>query len=177
MLNKLILATSLFFLASCSTPKTYSSGVIDLGVVVADIDKSLKFYQDVIGFQKVSEFTGKDKIVGDAGLLNYESVKVHVLSLNGEKKDTKLKLMQTKSKSVAQDQTYIGSTLGVSYITLFVSDLGPILENLKKHKVKVMAKGPVDLAQVGFAPNYLACVRDPDGNIIEFVGPMKPAGK
>ena len=88
------------------------------------------------------------EVVGDAGLLNYESVNVHVLSLNGEENDTKLKLMQTKSKSVAQDQTYIGSTLGVSYITLFVNDLTPILENLKKHNVKVMAKGPVDLVIV-----------------------------
>ena len=178
MIRFLILSLLIFTLTSCSTTqKTYSTGVIDLGVVVSDIDKSLEFYQDVIGFQKVSQFTGKDKVVGDAGLLNYESVNVHVLSLNGDEQDTKLKLMQTKSKSVAQDQTYIGSTLGVSYITLFVNDLTPILENLKKHNVKVMAKGPVDLAVVGFAPNYLACVRDPDGSIIEFVGPMKTVEK
>ena len=37
--------------------------------------------------------------------------------------------------------------------------------------IKILAKGPVDLTPVGFTGVFLILIRDPDGNIIEFVGP------
>ena len=50
--------------------------------------------------------------------------------------------------------------------------MNKVVEKVKMNKIKILAKGPVDLTPVGFAPNFLLCIKDPDGNYIEFVGPM-----
>ena len=85
--------------------------------------------------------------------------------------DTKLKLIASRTAKTTTN-AFIDSSLGISYITLFVKDAGLTLANLKKHNIKVTAKGPVDLTPVGFQPNFLIVIQDPDGNFIEFVGPI-----
>ena len=93
------------------------------------------------------------------------------MTLNGAASDTKVKLMTSKTAKAAPNE-FTDSSLGISYITIFVKDAGKTLAMLKENKIKILAKGPVDLTPVGFAPNYLIVIRDPDGNLIEFVGPI-----
>lgn len=158
-------------LTSCSSNSNFASGTIDMGVVVSDSQKSLAFYKS-LGFVESPSFEVPKEITGDAGLLDYKKATIHVLSLNGAPTDTKLKLMQLPGDHKKQDQTFIDSTYGASYITIFVKDMNKVVEKVKMNKIKILAKGPVDLTPVGFAPNFLLCIKDPDGNYIEFVGPM-----
>ena len=161
---------AVLFLTSCASSSNFASGTIDYGIVVADIDKSVKFYKS-LGFVEAATFEVPKEVTGDAGLLDYKKVKIHVMKLAGHEKATSVKLMQVSGSHKKQDQAYIDSTYGMSYQTIFVKDMNPVLKSLEQNNIKIMAKGPVDLTPVGFAPNYLTCVRDPDGNIIEFVGP------
>ncbi len=161
---------AVLLLTSCSSSSNFANGTIDYGIVVADIEQSVKFYK-AIGFTEAATFEVPKEVTGDAGLLDYKKAKIHVMKLNGLEKGTSVKLMQLNGSHKKQDQSYIDSTYGMSYQTIFVKDMTPILKTLKEKNIKVMAKGPVDLTPVGFAPNFLTCVRDPDGNIIEFVGP------
>ena len=69
------------------------------------------------------------------------------------------------------DNSYIHSTLGVSYLTVFVKDLNASLALAKSKGVEPLAKGPVALP--GSTTVFLALVADPDGNLIELIGPMK----
>ena len=55
-----------------------------------------------------------------------------------------------------------------SYLTIFVSDTTASVERAKKAGA-VIVKKPYQLG----GNNYLTLVKDPDGNIIEFVGPAK----
>ncbi len=54
---------------------------------------------------------------------------------------------------------------------MFVKDINATVKMLKKNDITIMAKGPVDLTGAGFTDVFLILIRDPDGNIIEFVGP------
>ena len=158
-------------LTSCSSSSNFAKSTIDYGIVVSDVQASVKFYKS-IGFTEAATFEVPKEVTGDAGLLNYKKVKIHVMKLGAEDTATSVKLMQTGGTHKKQDQTYIDSSYGMSYQTIFVKDMTPVLKTVKENNIKVLAKGPVDLTPVGFAPNYLVCVRDPDGNVIEFVGPM-----
>ncbi len=52
-----------------------------------------------------------------------------------------------------------------------INDTNVAMERLKKAGVKPLAKGPVALPKPLPQGVYLTVVRDPDGNIVELVGP------
>ena len=148
----------------------YATGVVDYGIIVRDIEKSVRFYES-IGLVKFTEFGVPSDISGDSGLTDYKELAVVMMTTTGGETETKIKLMQLPGKHKKQDQTYIDSTYGMSYQTLFVKDMNATVKNLKKNGIAIMAKGPVDLTSAGFTDVFLTLVRDPDGNIVEFVGP------
>ena len=63
---------------------------------------------------------------------------------------------------------FIHSSLGFSYLTIFVNDMDAAVERAKKAGV-MLGKTPSKLG----GSNYLTVYRDPDGNFIELIGPMK----
>lgn len=77
-----------------------------------------------------------------------------------------------KAQGKAPDQEFIHSTLGVSYLTLFVNDMSAVMARLKKAGVKTLGKTP---APIG-GGNLLTVFRDPDGNFIELIGPANKDG-
>ena len=83
---------------------------------------------------------------------------------------TKLKLMSFPTAPGAKpDQSFIHSTVGISYLTLRVADMDATLARLKAAKVELLGETPANLS----GNMYLTTVRDPDGNFIELIGPMK----
>ena len=152
----------------------FASKVIDLGVVVSDVDASVKFYTEGLGFTKLDGFSVPADYATDVGLTDGQPLTISVLSLATGEGATKLKLMQLPGvKSKKSDNSFIHSQLGVSYLTLFVKDTGAALARLKAIGVTPVAKSPLPLPK-GFPEGvYLTIVRDPDGNLIELVGPRK----
>ncbi len=146
---------------------------IDLGCVVSDINGSVKFYTEAIGFKVVGGFKVPGDFAENAGLTASKELDIKVLSLDGAEGEgvTKLKLMEVKGSGGKADQSYIDSTLGFSYITIFVKDTDKALARLKKAGVKPIAKGPVTLPNNLDPSLSLTIVRDPDGNFVELVGP------
>jgi lactoylglutathione lyase len=148
----------------------FTRQTIDIGVVVSDIEKSLKFYVDGIGFQKAGGFEVA-QVGKDAGLTDGAPLSINVLTLGKDKTATKLKLMQVKGRDAKKsDQSTIHATVGFSYITVWVADQTAALARLKKLGLAPLAKGPVPLPG---SPLYLTVVKDPDGNFVELVGPKK----
>jgi lactoylglutathione lyase len=146
----------------------FSRSTIDLGMVVSDAEAAAKFYTEAIGFTEVPGFDVSAELAGDSGLTDYKAFKVRVFVLAEEATATRLKIMEVPgagSKKV--DHQFISSSLGYSYLTLMVSDMGVAVERAKKAGVQPV-KAPYKLG----GNNYLTLVKDPDGNIIEFVGPM-----
>lgn len=146
----------------------FSRTTIDLGVVVSDVEKAAKFYTQALGFTKVSEFDVSDQMAGATGLTDYKPFKVQVFALGKEPSATNLKIMEIPGDgSKPVDNQYIGSSLGFRYLTVSVSDLTKAMERLKRNGVAPV-KEPYRL---GTGNSYLILVKDPDGNIIELIGP------
>ena len=70
-----------------TTPETnFASETIDIGMVVSDIDKSVKFYKDALGFEEVPGFKVPGQFALDTGLSNKLELDIKVLVLGkGEK--------------------------------------------------------------------------------------------
>ena len=150
----------------------FSRGTIDLGVVVSDLEKSAKFYSEAIGLTEAEGFTAPGEFAGDAGLTANKPLKIRVFSLTSEPTATKLKLMEVPGTPTGATE-YIHSQTGFRYLTIFITDTTAAVARLEKAGVKPLAKGPVPLPK-GFPEGvFLTCVRDPDGNIVELVGPKK----
>ena len=159
-----------FFVSLASADESeFRTATIDLGIVVSDLDKSMKFYTEDVGFNSTGEITAAKDLTRDSGLSAGEEIVIKKLSLGKGNGATTIKLMQSAmDKSKKSDQTYITSSLGFSYLTIHVNSTKTALERLKKAGVKVLAKGPAIIPGGKVA---LTVVKDPDGNFVELVGP------
>ncbi len=154
----------------------YARTTIDIGVVVSDLERSVKFYRDDLGLVPAVPpgFDVPGELAKDAGLDDGTPLQVKVFNLGPGPGATSLKLMAIPGAKKGDSST-VGSGLGPRYLTLFVKDLGAVLDRMKGRSIPVVAKGPVVLG----GGTGIAFVRDPDGNFVEFVGPLgkrEPAG-
>lgn len=145
---------------------------IDIGCVVSDIEESVKFYTEAIGFTEVKGFSVPADFATDSGLTDNRTLDIRVLVLGEGDSATKLKLMEVKgAENKKPDHAYIDTTLGLSYITVIVKSTDEALTRLAKSGVKPIAKGPASLPATLNPDLALTIVRDPDGNLVELVGP------
>jgi len=158
--------------SAVAAEKEFTRTTIDLGVVVSDIKKSVEFYTGAIGFTEVTGFQVPGGFCKDSGLTDGAMLDIRVLVLGSGESATKLKLMQLPNvQSKKSDNRHIHSQLGFSYITVFVNDTQAAMARLEKMRVAPIAKGPVQLPAGLPQDVFLTVVRDPDGNLIELVGP------
>ena len=152
----------------------FSARSIDLGIVVSDVEKSVAFYKDAIGMKEVSGFSVPGDWCRDAGLTDGKKLDIRVMVLGEGPNASKLKLMQVPGvKTAKADNKFLHSTFGFSYITIGVADTTAALARLKKAGVKTANKTPIALPAPLPSSIILTVVRDPDGNMIELVGPRK----
>ncbi len=152
-----------------SSESAFTSPTIAIGCVVSDIDASVKFYTEAIGFKVASNFQVDADFATDSGLTNQKSLDVKVLQLGDGQGATRLKLMQVEGDSEKPANDFINSSLGFSYLTIFVKSTDAAMERLKNYGAKPLAKGPIAL--VANPEIALTLLRDPDGNFIELIGP------
>lgn len=157
--------------AGTSGPKVeFARTTIDVGIVVGDVEKTAQFYKNALGFTEVSGFDVSEEMGADSGLTDHQAFRVRVLVLGDEESATKIKIMEfPKAPGKKVDNRFIHSSLGFSYLTILVSDTTAAVERARKAGVTPV-KEPYQLGGGNF---YLTLVRDPDGNIVELVGPKK----
>ena len=144
---------------------------IDLGCVVSDVEASVKFYTEAIGFQNVGGFEVNGPYAKDVGLTDGSALKITILTLGEGEEATKLKLMQVEGSNQKAPNDHIHTTLGYSYITIFVKSTDAALERLKNAGVETIANSPLPLPDNLDPAMSITLVRDPDGNFVELVGP------
>ena len=162
----LVLATS--FAWAQDKPKEFTKPTIDIGIVVKDLDKSAKFYTEALGLTEVKGFAVTGEVGKKIGLINNMPATVRVFAMDGADNSARLKVMSfPEAPGKNADQSYIHSTVGIRYLTIFVTSTDKALERLKKAGVKTLGETPVSLG----GKDRLTTLRDPDGNFIELIGP------
>ena len=178
MVVTLVVACSLFIWnhrvdaqAQSLAEVSFARTTIDIGVVVRDAEKAAKFYTEVLGFQEVRGFDISAEIAHDSGLVSErQPFHARVFKLGRDATATSIKILQiggTPSKAV--DNTHINSSLGFSYLTILTADTTAAVARAQQAGVAPV-RAPYQLGQ---SNNYLTIFKDPDGNIIELVGPKQ----
>jgi catechol 2,3-dioxygenase-like lactoylglutathione lyase family enzyme len=147
----------------------FARTTIDMGIVVSDVEKAAAFYKNALGFTEVPGFDVSAEMGRNSGLTDGHAFHVRVFVLGNEPTATKIKLIEfPKVASKKVDHTFIHSSLGFSYLTVFVTDTATAVDRALKAGATLVKRKPYRLRG---GKNYLTLVRDPDGNIIELVGP------
>lgn len=163
----------LMFLIFCaaaqntSTADKFSNPTIQVGVVVSDLEKAVDFYTEVIGMTKTGGFSVPGNKAADLGLTDGRSVEVTVLKLENSTDANEWKLMSFGKKASHPKQKYIHDDTGMQYVTLFVKNLQPFIERIKKNNIEILSGAPSTLEN----GNGFILIQDPDGTFIELIGP------
>jgi catechol 2,3-dioxygenase-like lactoylglutathione lyase family enzyme len=118
----------------------------DLGMLVSDINRSLDFYQGTLGLKYIEE---RPSMFGTMYRLRFGK--------------SDLKLIKP-DRLPPKGPIGIGNQLGFRYITFRVRNLSELCASLKSKGVEFAVEEKE--ARPGVS---LAMVKDPDGNIVEFV--------
>lgn len=119
---------------------------IDIGIVVADINKSLAFYEGLLGLEKIGEMP-----------LWFGTM--HRMGFG----DSFVKLIDPKQVPPAGPQG-LAKGLGFRYLTFQISNIDEICDACANAGV------PFEIEKQELMPGVtIAMVRDPDGNVVEFV--------
>ena len=155
---------------AADAPAGFSKPVIDIGIVVSDVAKSAAFYTNAIGFKEVPGFKVTAERAAEVGLTDHQPADIRVFVLGEGNLATRVKLMSfPDAPGKKPDQKFIHSTVGMRYLTLYVTDLTASLKRLEQAAVKLLGRTPTDLG----GGTWIAVFQDPDGNFIELVGPRK----
>jgi len=147
----------------------FSSNTISVGVVVSDLDRSLRFYTNVIGMKKTGSFTVDAAGGRRTGLTDGVPVTINVLRLGDGKDATDWKLMSFGKPAAHPVQKHLQDDTGMQYITLNVRSLKPFLKRLKEANVPLLGETPIPIG----GNNHFVLVQDPDGIFVELIGPLE----
>lgn len=141
------------------------SQVSHIGVCVSDLERSIRFYCDVLGFVR-SATMADVHVEGEPSdsLLGLRDVKLHAVYL--ERDGFRLELLhydRPKSPSRAPERTM--NDLGFTHLSVKVPDVKVALEKLEALGVEIDRSTVIEMGGLTVA----AFVRDPDGLGIELV--------
>ena len=149
-------------------PGDFTSTTIDFGIICNDVERSVDFYTQAVGLTEAAGFDVPADFGMDSGLTNNQPFHVHVLVLGEGEKATKLKLMDfKKAPGKKSDQSFIHSTIGMRYTTIFVKDINIANMRMIAYGTMPLGKGLVEIPD----GRFLGLYKDPDGNFVELVGP------
>jgi glyoxylase I family protein len=138
-------------------------GIHHTGISTPDLDRSLRFYQDLIGLEVLSEgswdegFDTGDRIIG----LENTAAKWVMLSAG----NSNLELFEFVSPPGAtQDPDRPASDHGISHLCFEVADIQALYERFRAAGVRFHCP-PQNLEEMG----TVTYARDPDGNIVELI--------
>ncbi len=141
-----------------------------IGICVSDWKRSLVFYRDLLGFELVSvvAFAGEPS----APLLELADVAFRAVYL--ERDGVRIELLDFDAPgSEGNGEPRPMNELGLTHLSLRVSDLDALVERFEEASVRVLRGTRIDVPEARTAAVF---VTDPDGTRIELVeAPGDPA--
>lgn len=146
----------------------FRKATIDLGMFVKDADRTARFLTNAIGFRELPGFSVPAAMGNKIGLVDNQAFSARVFALDDADNATRVKVLSfPKVHGKQPDQSYVHSTLGLRYLTLYVKDIDQALARLRGANIALLGQTPLDLG----GGTFLVAIKDPDGNFYELIGP------
>ena len=139
-------------------------GVAAIGFVVSDIEKSEKFYTEIIGMIPTGGFSLDEGWSAEAGAAGGKPFAVKTFKMVDGPNATTLKLAYFDKIAKRPVQEGVHSYAGVNYLTLYYHDLDEVSERIRAAGIEILGWVKRDTYQLFF-------IKDPDGVFVELVGP------
>lgn len=134
-----------------------------VGICVTDLERSIRFYRDGLGFVQRSAL----RVQGEPTdtLLRLRDVDLQAVYL--ERDGTRIELLQYASPgAIGADAPRAMNQRGLTHLSLRVDSVADTLAALRAVGARELEKTRIDLPEFGAAAVFLA---DPDGTLIELV--------
>ncbi|MBI1782700.1 MAG: VOC family protein [Sphingobacteriales bacterium] len=147
-----------------------------IGITVKEIERSVKFYIEVLGFKKVSDHEYQGKEIEQ--LKNVFGINIRVVRLQlGEEFIELTDYLTTGGRSIPEDQH--SNDLSFQHIAIVVSDMDKAFEQVKKFNVEYVSTAPQTLPKSipgaeGIKAFYF---HDPDNHNLELIFFPKEKGQ
>ena len=143
--------------------------IMHVGLTVSDIDKSIKFYRDMLGlkYQGILTMEGKETDL----LFGRPNSKAKVAYLNGsdEVMAPPVELIQFTDTEIKKDKADLFKT-SISEICFAVKDIDKVYKHLTENGIEcISAPQPFDFTKDGFGKSKAIYFKDPDGIILELM--------
>ena len=139
-----------------------ASRLTHIGLCISEPERSLHFYQELLGFRRVSELEVKGQ--PSATLLRLPDVSLHAIYL--ERDGVCIELLHYPVPGHTGDATPRPmNQLGLTHLSLRVDDMDALLAELEPAGVSVLHETRIDNPEMGAKAIMLT---DPDGNGVEF---------
>jgi catechol 2,3-dioxygenase-like lactoylglutathione lyase family enzyme len=145
------------------------TGSSHTGLQVTDLDRSLRFYEGLLGLTVRLRRVVDDAYVGR--LVGYEGVEIHQVFLDVPGSDHWLELLEYRGVERAAVDPGTANP-GTAHVSLLVDDLVAIVERLAANGHELAG----ELIEVPHGPNQgalAAYLKDPDGIRLELVQPAR----
>jgi len=143
--------------------------VARVGFTVSDLDASVKFFRDVLEFERV----GERELAGDAveRLSGVFPARVRVARMRLGSEEIELSEYLAPSTGRAFPEDTRGNDLWFQHVAIVVSDIDAAYARLRTHRVRHASSGPQRLPDWnpnagGISAFYF---RDPDGHFLELI--------
>lgn len=133
------------------------------GIVVGNLDRSLHFYCDLLGFKVVRKIDETGLHMDN--LLGLKNVRVTTVKMTADEGGAMLELLVFEAPRPLEGGRREINTIGLSHIAFQVDDVDEVYRRLSD--AGVVFNSPPQLSPDGFSK--LAFCRDPDGTFVEFV--------
>ena len=143
--------------------------VMHIGITVSDIERSIKFYRDILGltFKGQAVMEGKET---DA-LFNMENCKIKIAYLNGSDNiiSPPIELLEFINHKTIEDKPQLNK-ISTSEICFKVNNIENVYKHLLKNNVECLSSPQeFDFTSYGFSKSKALYLKDPDGIILELM--------
>jgi len=132
-----------------------------IGIVVTNMENSLKFYRDQLGLKIIKDMDEQGNYLDN--MLSLNDVRVRTVKLSANENTTLVELLEFESHNDNKIRNFY--TIGTSHVAFTVDDIEKLYVDLSEKNIKFNAipqKSPDGLVKVTFC-------KDPDGTPIELV--------